>query len=679
MEKGIVEKLHEYTIAFNAGYNFTPERLKIEYSDKDYKKIIKYVKSYAKTVNIDDIVIFFNSDFGIDGFKTGAVFTEEYMYGAHTPPIYLYGMKEVNILDKKSSKECSFMVVYESEKITGKIKGFYAAQLVYQLQSLVGQVKGVSTYDIRKTAREYIQEGNDTAAETLLESIYDEDGEAAGMLARHYYDTNPTKALHFTRTAKKLGHFLGYYMDGVHEINENKNLKKGYDLFLEAYERGMDGIEDDLIALHKAMLEVRPPFKREPYIYNSLNADPHMFRYIPNSSYAEVHYRFLSENNDDSVENFNWDSENDFNTICEGGKASTDFANYLIDTLNNGWKSINFNYHNEEEKKKGYFDSFCFHSNYLDSVIIDYCRFHTQFDVTNLPIMNMDGWEYSKMGIFNRLDIKSYLYEHAYEYPNYNIYAHLKSATARNLMTRLKDQKVVFSKKDNIAFIEDIILSYETVMTEHKKLVAPTLSILSMWNADTENKNDSARFDRYLEGAKQAVLSQDKQFLELKDKFCKKARISDSDLFQGDLAHYESIIKREKLKFIGRKLNLNDQKWYQLLTFEPYIYSYDEYFSIKRSVVKKHDKNLDISKTLFYYDKFMNDLNYVITDDTFYATCFPVPVPLKGLVCSKTTRHKQVVFLYDNGTEKVVTYPNDYEYKQMKGILWFLNRILIHL
>lgn len=453
---------------------------------------------------------------------------------------------------------------------------------------------------------------------------------------------------------------------------------KQFEKLLEAYEEGIEGIEDELIALHNDMTGVRVSVKREDYIYNSLNADPNMFNCVTDGAYEKAHFRFLEENNNMSEENISWYLVNRILIDEEIKKVSTDFADYLFHTLENGWNTINFQYHTNADKEKGFFDGFCFHSNYLDHVIMDYCRLHTKFDITNFPIMNIDNWEFNKMGIYNRLDMKSFVYEHAYKYPEYNFYAHLQSIAARNIIRRLKDQRVGFSKKDNIAFIEDTILSYETVMIEHKKLVAPTLSILVMWNVDADNKNDSDKFEKYLEGAKKAVLRLDEQFLELKEKFCKKARISDNELFKGNQKHYEDIIKREKLKYIGIKLNLYDKKWDPLLTFEPYQYSYDEYFAIKRSIVKNYEKKYDVSNTLFYYDKYMNTWDYVITKDYLYTVCFSEPIALKGLVCCKMGEYKQLTLLYEDGTKKVITYSLAYELKTMKGIIWFLNRILIY-
>jgi len=679
MDKRTADKLRETAIASTTGNLFTPERLRIEFSDQDYRQILKYVKSYAKDVNVDDIVLFCSSTSGTEGFKTGAVFTEKYMYGPHTPPIYLYGMEEVSREQDKSHTERTFTVTYGSRKVTGKVKGIFGYVIIDCLQLLVGQKEGTLTYyDMRQMALESIREGKNEEAETLLVAICDKDGEAAGMLARHHYETDPVRSSYYTGLAKKQGHFLGYYMEGVYAINNSKDLKKGYEMFLEAYERGMGGIQNDMLGIRNALLESRSAVKREKYAYGSLDADPNMFGLVKEEAYHKEQVRFLAENNDKKMENTAWGVENRSRMFYRE-TAGTDFADYMREVLSKN-SGFSIHYYTEEEKRKEYFKQFRYFSNVIDRAIMDYCRLHKKFDVTQLPPLGLKyDYDLAQMGIQGMLDMKSYAYEHSFEYSEYDVFFHLKSAAGLNLIRRLKDQKVAFSKKDNIEFIEHIILCYETVMAEYKKLVAPALAILGMWNTDTERgKHDPERMSAYLAGARQAVLGMDERFLELKEKFCKKAKISDSDLFKGDQASYERIIRREKVKFIGGKLNLQ-KKWYTLLTFEPYQYSYDEYYSIKRSFVKKYDKKFDVNKALFCYDRSMTDLECVITDEYFYATCFPEPISLKGLVCCKTTEDKQLVLLYDNLKETVITYSSTYELRKMRGILWFLNRILLHL
>lgn len=612
---------------------YTMDTIKNRYSASDYQKILKWIHSCARDVKEEDIVAVANSDFDLNGFKTGVFFTDEYMYGPHTKPIYLYKMKSVTI-DKQKRHEVAFTVTYESEKISGQIKGTWAGQIVFLLKSLTGRSKVLSTAEIRRQALSLRNAGKEAEFVELLAPLAESDGESASILAQYYFEKDSETALAYIEKAQKLHHFFGFYLAGVMAVNKKHDLKEGYDYFLKAYEYGMPDIEKDILDIQTNLSKLRPPFTPVVYEYNTLEKHP--------------------------------------KTLVGAYVDSLLFHDYLIEEL----KKIPFYimWRTDEEYYKDVYKTFVHAGNALDYSIINYCRHNDRIGTSIIPSMYLEK-EFKNIPIRHILDMKSYGYEYNSKYPSSDPFAQFKPSHGLAIVAKLKKAKPSLNRQDNLAFIEECILSYETLMDEFKTHRAELIAIYQTWNeTKISDKYNIEKFDRYLEKAREIILSTDQNFLDAKKQFMTQAGLSESDLFTGDVNNYERIIKYAKLKYEAAIITEADSEK-GLVHFESYTGSDYSMSEVKKLLSKEKQRTLNFNKVLFYESTTYS----LLTTDALYLSSIDEPIPLTNALCCKLTDKRQFVIVYKNMEEKVYNCDEGVRIQDVRTALRFVNRILIEL
>lgn len=610
---------------------YTIDSIKCRYSVKDYQKILTWARSCARDVKEEDIVAYANSDFDLNGFKTGVFFTNEYMYGPHTKPIYLYDMKSVT-LDKSKKKEVTFTVTYESGKITGHIKGIWAGAIVRLLQTLTGYSKVLSTAEIRQKALTLRNTGKEAEFLELLTPLAETDGESASILAYYYFEKDKESASTYIETAQKLHHPFGYYLAGVKAINKENKLKEGYDYFLKAYELGMADIEKDIYDIHTRLSQHRCDFTPVVYEYNKLECNP----------------KILVKNHSDS---------------CE-------FYDYLESKLQNLHFHITWN--SEEKFYAGLYHTFTYAGNSLDYYILDYCKNHNRIGILYMPSMSLQK-QFKDVPVKHIFDMKSYCYEHNKEYPSEDPFRHFYSDHGWGIITKVKNASISINKQDNITFIEECILSYETLMADFKSLRAKLLAIYREWNnTDYENQiYDKEKFNRYIEKAQESILFTDQSFLDTKAKFMNQAKLSENDLFRDEASVYEKMVRLAKLKYEANAITEADTEK-GLVHFEAYTGTDYCKENVRRLLSKEKQRTLNFDKVLFY-----EEFTYsVITTDALYLSSINETIPLTNALCCKLTNSKQFVLVYKDLTQKVYNCSSIVNVSNVQSAIRFINRIL---